>query len=714
MSKSEMDNILHDIFIQEAEENIEILESRIIGIEEHPDDIAMINEIFRAIHSIKGGAGLAGFKGIQDFTHIVEDLFENIRSGVLSIEKDLISVVLRSLDILKLMISNIKDGLDSNKDVTTEDVISEIKTYLDSEQTENDIVNNSVEDSDKCTNYYYINLEYYESIFITGIDPTMFLSDLEKMGKILFIETNIDDFPDVSTFDPENFYLKWKIFYETESLERDINDIFCFVIDECDISIVGLTETLNDTESLEEFKINGKILTDFITIDVDNPVIENLQEIIIDNIITETEVTIVESEPEVEVITEVKKDRRKTDRRSDRRSEERTIESYIRVPTVKLENIFNTVSELLISQARLNMLTEEYGESIPDGFLTVQDSLKNITHLIQEQVTSLRMMSLSSTFDRFKRVVRDIATDKGKKIKLEINGQDTELDKNMIEKLNDPIKHLVRNCIDHGIESQDERVSLGKSSEGLLKMSAYLQDGKVVIEISDDGRGINREKLLKKSIENGIIDENHNLTDSEILNLIFHPGLSTAETVTDLSGRGVGMDVVKSSINELHGNVSIESVEGSGTTFKLYLPLTLAILDGMLISVSNEKYIVPTLSILEIMKTDKVNLKTISGGGEVVLFRKDYIPLIRLHKVLNIQNSITDPSEAELIVINSGGSRTAILVDNVIEQYQVVLKSLQRNFKKVDHISSATILGNGDVALILDIPSLLLDSKKGV
>ncbi len=709
-----MDNILHDIFIQEAEENIEILESRIIGIEEHPDDIAMINEIFRAIHSIKGGAGLAGFKGIQDFTHIVEDLFENIRSGVLSIEKDLISVVLRSLDILKLMISNIKDGLDSNKDVTTEDVISEIKTYLDSEQTENDIVNNSVEDSDKCTNYYYINLEYYESIFITGIDPTMFLSDLEKMGKILFIETNIDDFPDVSTFDPENFYLKWKIFYETESLERDINDIFCFVIDECDISIVGLTETLNDTESLEEFKINGKILTDFITIDVDNPVIENLQEIIIDNIITETEVTIVESEPEVEVITEVKKDRRKTDRRSDRRSEERTIESYIRVPTVKLENIFNTVSELLISQARLNMLTEEYGESIPDGFLTVQDSLKNITHLIQEQVTSLRMMSLSSTFDRFKRVVRDIATDKGKKIKLEINGQDTELDKNMIEKLNDPIKHLVRNCIDHGIESQDERVSLGKSSEGLLKMSAYLQDGKVVIEISDDGRGINREKLLKKSIENGIIDENHNLTDSEILNLIFHPGLSTAETVTDLSGRGVGMDVVKSSINELHGNVSIESVEGSGTTFKLYLPLTLAILDGMLISVSNEKYIVPTLSILEIMKTDKVNLKTISGGGEVVLFRKDYIPLIRLHKVLNIQNSITDPSEAELIVINSGGSRTAILVDNVIEQYQVVLKSLQRNFKKVDHISSATILGNGDVALILDIPSLLLDSKKGV
>lgn len=681
LSRSNMDNTLQEIFIQEAEDNLLILENGIISIEETPGDDEIINEVFRAIHSIKGGAGLAGFSGIKDFSHVVEDLFENIRSGVLSIEQDLISVILCAMDILKLMVSNIKGNRDSNDGVETEDTILRIKSYLGkTEAVSIDQAVSGIQVSKK--NCFYINLSYIKSIFSSGTDPLMFISDLENAGEILYINTETDNLPDYTDFKPEDFYLEWKLFYETDKDKRDLIDIFCFVIDESDIKITNLNDILCDRKALSKYTINGKTFIDFKT------------ESLVD--------------PSTQAEDRRKNDRRGGDRRkNDRRCEDRVSDSYIRVHTEKLEKIFNSVSELLISQARLNMLTEKYEDSIPDSFGAVQDSLNNITKLIQEQVTSLRMMSLGSTFNRFKRVVRDIATDKGKKIKLLIEGQDTELDKNMIEKLNDPLKHIVRNCIDHGIETEEERQKAGKSVEGLLKMSAFLDSGKVVIEISDDGRGIDRGKLLKKAEEKGVIDSSTNLSDNEILSLIFHPGLSTAEQITDLSGRGVGMDVVKNCIHELHGNIDIISNKGSGTIFRLLLPLTLAILDGMLISVAKEKYIVPTLSILEIFKPESEDLKTVSGGKEVVFFRDSYIPLIRLYKIFDISNPIEEPVNGELIVINSGGIVVALLVDNVLEQYQVVLKSLQSNFKKVDNISSATILGDGEVALILDIQSIV-------
>jgi len=682
-----MDNMLHDIFIQEAEENLQILENLIINIEENPDDDKMINEAFRAIHSVKGGAGLAGFSGIKDFTHIVEDLFEMIRNGSVKINEKLISVILNSMDILKLMISNIKADRDSNEGVDSKETVNQIQQILkmeDSSKADADSTEKKIETAE-VNRIFYIELKYYKEIFMTGIDPLMFLTDLKSVGKILELQVHTEGFPLSEDFNPENLYMHWSLFYETGKNEKDISDIFCFVIDESDLKFIDLTSERESGIDLSQYTVNGKNITD----------ISDLQPI--ENVETKTEPV----------------ERRSGDRRStDRVAAGTRNDSYIRVPTVKLEKIFNTVSELLISQARLNMLTEEHEEILPDSFGTVTDSLKNITQLLQEQITSLRMMNLGSTFDRFKRVVRDMAADRGKIIKLSVSGHETELDKNMIEKLNDPLKHLVRNCIDHGIETREERLEKGKSEEGLLKLSAYLESGKVVIEVSDDGRGINREKLLAKAEEKGIINKETRLSDGEILNLIFKPGLSTAEKITDLSGRGVGMDVVKSSINELHGNIDILSKEGEGTIFKLYLPLTLAILDGMLTSIGSEKYIIPTLSILEIFRPESEHLKSISGGEELVFFRGNYIPLIRLHKVFAIKDPIVEPEQAELIVINSAGVKAAILVDNVLEQYQIVLKSLQKNFRKVEHISSATILGDGDVALIVDIQSLVENSKQ--
>ena len=683
-----MDNMLHDIFIQEAEENLQILENLIISLEENPDDEKMINEAFRAIHSLKGGAGLAGFSGIKDFAHIVEDMFENIRNGSLRIDENLISVILRSMDIFKLMISNIKDGKDSTSNVDSEETVGEIQQILkmeDSKVPKTEILE-TAKKKNNSKRFYYLELKYYKEIFMTGIDPLMFLTDLKGAGKILELQVHTEGFPLSEDFNPENFYIHWTLFYETEKNLKDISDIFCFVIDESNLNFIDLTPEKDSGADLSQYTVNGKILSDVTTL----PTVK----------IDETNPAPVERRSSG--------DRRSTDRvASGTRND-----SYIRVHTEKLEKIFNTVSELLISQARLNMLTEEHEEILPESFGAVTDSLKNITQLIQEQVTSLRMMNLGGTFDRFKRVVRDMASDRGKKIKLIVSGQETELDKNMIEKLNDPLKHLVRNCIDHGIETREERLKKGKTEEGHLNLLAYLESGKVVIEVSDDGAGINREKLLAKAEERGIITKETRLSDGEILNLIFNPGLSTAEKVTDLSGRGVGMDVVKNSINELHGNIDIISKEGEGTTFKLYLPLTLAILDGMLTSIGSEKYIIPTLSILEIFRPETKHLKSISGGEELVFFRGNYIPVIRLHKVFSINNAIDEPELAELIVINSAGIKAAILVDIVLEQYQIVLKSLQKNFRKVEHISSATILGDGDVALIIDIQSLVQNSKQ--
>ena len=683
-----MNKSLHEIFIQEAEENLVILENAIISIEQDPGDENTINEAFRAIHSIKGGAGLAGFSGIKDFTHLVEDLFEYIRSGELKVKPDHISLILESLDIIKLMIANIREEADSNQGIETAGTMEKIGQIIEAlkKGTSMPGEGQNAPAAGKTRNLFYISLDFYPEIFATGIDPAMFISDLKKAGEILFIYTDRTGFPPEERFDPEKFYLKWQLFYSSEKTEKDLRDIFIFVADESQIQVVDLGAVAAQGQDPGEYRIQGRTIKDF----------ESLAG------------SEVKAPGEAATQVPVEDDRRKFGRRStDRKEPEAGASSFIRVQTEKLENIFNTVSELLISQARLSMLTEEYEDEINDNFSAVSDSLKNITGILQEQITSLRMMSLSSTFDRFKRVVRDIATERGKQVQFIVSGQETELDKNMIEKLNDPLKHLVRNCIDHGIETEEERIRKGKSPQGQLTISASIESGKVVLEVKDDGAGIDQEKLLSKARERGIIKEDQALTEGEILNLIFHPGLSTAEKITDLSGRGVGMDVVKSSINELHGDIELKSQKDEGTSFRLHLPLTLAILDGMLVSVGMEKYILPTLSILEIFRPQKEHLKTISGRGEVVFFRGEYIPLLRVHRVLGVEHAIEYAVDAELIVVFSGGNKAALLVDTVLEQFQIVLKSLQRNFRKVEHISSATILGKGDVALILDIQSIL-------
>ena len=668
-----MDDSLTSIFIEEAEENLETLEHKIISLEKSPQNPEIINEAFRAIHSIKGGAGLAGFEIIKSFSHSAEDVFEQIRIGSITAASNVCTVLFRIIDTLRLMVENIKNERAADTDIRTNDVQHEMSLILNSVSIDNTSDNSEDKELIDTEIIYYIELAYNCEIFQYGIDPQIFLNDLRNAGNILDLELLTSEIRPGLTFDPELLHISWRLFYKSFLNEKQITDIFCFVIDDSRIKIKNITEAVKNGSNVFEYCVNDKYMNnDLANIHVDNEKTGN------------------------NLFTEKKHD-----------STSMQSNSYIRVPTIKIENLFNTVSELIISQARVNMLSDEHENNFSEELITIADTLKNLTQVLQDQVTSMRMISLNGTFSRFKRVVRDIAIDLGKKVRLEMYGQDTELDKNMIEKLDDPLKHIIRNCIDHGLETEEERRAVGKPSEGLLQLNAYIESGKVVIDITDDGRGIDKEKLVSKAIEKGLLVEGERPSDGEKLNLIFHPGLSTAKEVTDLSGRGVGMDAVKTAITELNGTVDIFSGKGEGTKFRLVLPLTLAILDGMLVSIGAEKYIIPTLSILEIFQPELWQIKTISTKGEVVFFRGDYIPLIRLHNILDICDAEHDPTNAEVIVVISNAIKAALLVDAVSDQYQVVLKSIQKNFRKINNISSATILGNGDVALVLDILSIL-------
>jgi two-component system chemotaxis sensor kinase CheA len=488
-----MDSSIHEIFIQETEDHLQNLETNIIKIEEDPSNQDLINEAFRAIHSIKGGAGLAGFPQMKDFTHNLEDLFEEIRKGKITPSQDTTSISLESLDVLKQMVEAIKENTESPASINYSTTAKKILSLLETNPSHEHAIPDSPSKVNK-KKLYFLSLEFDPKIFETGINPLMFIRDLEMGGNVLAIELDKSMLAEAKSFNPELFNLKWRVLYESELSFQNLEDIFCFVAEESNIQITDLEKTLQTVDDLDLYKVHGKIAHVYI-----QPNTYSL--------------------PDRRDELDRTSDRRTADRRSTSASS-----SFIRVQTNKLENIFNTVGELLITQARLSMLAETHEDILPEGYSHITDSLSNISKVIQEQVASLRMMSLSSTFDRFQRVVRDIANDLGKKVQLELEGQDTELDKNMIEKLNDPLKHIVRNSIDHGIETAEERKEAGKDPIGLLKLSAYIENGKIVIEIEDDGKGINRDSILSKALDKGLIQKDQKLSDAEILNLIFHPG----------------------------------------------------------------------------------------------------------------------------------------------------------------------------------------------
>ncbi len=652
----------HGVFFEESFEGLEIMESELLDLDFKNPGEEEINKIFRAAHSIKGGSGSFGFNEITSFTHVLETLLDEVRSGKHQLTQNEVNLLLTSVDCLRDMLSAARDKTEVDE-AHVLSIQTDLEKALGQTPTDKKEDDSSSDSEDSSGTGWQIKFIPHHNLFQTGNDPLRMFRELEEFGEII-TTVKLDNLPPFDKYDMEECYLSWDLTLTTDVNEDSIREVFEWVEDECDLTI---TKISSNNES---------------------------------NVTTTEDETIKEVEQ-----TEDRRsgDRRKTDRRGSSGSES----SSIRVNIDKIDSLINMVGELVITQSMLGQFGEDFDIKNIDKLNDGLKQLERNTRELQENVMQIRMLPISFSFNRFPRLVHDLGSKLNKKIELKLSGESTELDKTVMEKIGDPLVHLVRNSIDHGIEMPEARVAAGKSETGTIHLNAYHEGGNIVIDIEDDGAGLNRERILKKAIERGIVKEGEMLSDNKINELIFHAGFSTAEVVSDVSGRGVGMDVVKRNIHDLGGVVEVKSDEGKGSTFTIRLPLTLAILDGQLIRVGSQTYIVPLISIIESLQMKSESTKSIAGDAEVYCLREDYIPILRLHSVFNVSCDSTSLDNGLLVVVEAEGQKVGLFVDDLLAQQQVVIKSLETNYKKIEGISGATILGDGTVAMILDVSSLI-------
>ncbi len=662
----------HQVFFEESFEGLDIMETGLMDLDLGAADTEEINTIFRAAHSIKGGAGTFGFTDVASFTHVMETLLDEMRDGTREVTRKAVDLLLVSVDCLREMLSAVDAEEEIDQD-RTKKLQNDLETILaeGSEASENTaVVVESGTENVVSGGVWSISFRPHSHLFKTGNDPVRMFRELELLGELTSkVETS--KIPPFSEFDPEESYLSWEISLKSDCSEAEIQEIFEWVDEDCDLKIIQAAADKNEEppQSLVVEASKAEVVTKAV----------------------------------VEKVPAIKK---KTAKNTGNES------SSIRVGTDKIDALINMVGELVITQSMLSQMSENFKiediERLKDGI----DQLERNTREMQENVMQIRMLPISFSFNRFPRLVRDLASTLGKNIELKMSGEQTELDKTVMEKIGDPLVHLVRNSLDHGIEMPDVRKAAGKPEIGILQLNAFHEGGNIVIEIIDDGAGLNKERILSKARENGLIGENEVLPDEKIHELIFAPGFSTAAVVSDVSGRGVGMDVVMRNIRDLGGVVEIKSEEGVGSTFTIRLPLTLAILDGQLIRVGEHVYIIPLISIIESLQIELENCNKVAGKAELYKLRDEYISVMRLHELFNVIPNSTQLDNGLLVVAESEGQKVGLFVDDLMAQQQVVIKSLETNYQKVDGISGATILGDGTVAMILDLPGLAALSRK--
>jgi two-component system, chemotaxis family, sensor kinase CheA len=652
----------HGVFFEESFEGLEIMEAELLELDFKNPDEEEINKIFRAAHSIKGGGGSFGFNEITGFTHVLETLLDEVRSGKHELNQEEVNLLLTSVDCLRDMLSAARDKTDFDEE-HIQSVQNELEKALGAESSDQneDGVSENI-DTAPAGSGWHINFVPHHHMFQTGNDALRMFRELEEFGEIS-TEIHIDNLPPFDKYDTDECYVSWDLTLTTDVGEDQVKEVFEWVEDDCDLTITKISSD-NSTENEKS--------TD-----------EKIKEV---------------------APTQDRRagDRRKTDRRG--ASSE---SSSIRVNTDKIDALINMVGELVITQSMLGQFGEDFDVKNIDKLNDGLKQLERNTRELQENVMQIRMLPISFSFNRFPRLVHDLSSKLDKKIELKLSGEGTELDKTVMEKIGDPLVHLVRNSLDHGIEMPEDRIAAGKPETGTIHLNAYHEGGKVVIDIEDDGAGLNKERILSKAIERGIVKEGDKLSDDQINALVFHAGFSTAEVVSDVSGRGVGMDVVKRNIHDLGGDVEVKSEEGKGSVFTIRLPLTLAILDGQLIKVGAETYIIPLVSIIESIQIKPENNKSIAGDAEVYRLREDYLPILRLHSLFNIESNNTELDDGLLVVVEAEGQKVGLFIDDLLAQQQVVIKSLETNYQKVEGVSGATILGDGTVAMILDVTSLL-------
>jgi two-component system chemotaxis sensor kinase CheA len=620
----------------------------------------------------------------------METLLDEMRDGRRVVTSDAVDALLRSVDVLREMLNAAREGdtVDEErigKQRKELEQILENKTPVLSEESES--VADVSEKSDESQRLgWHIVFRPLPHMLRTGNDPLRIIRELADFGE-LEVEGDTSALPGLDSFEPEDSYLSWDLRLKSHVTKEQIDEVFAWVDEDCELAIMPI--------------LSGSVPSPT-TVDADQRE-QSEQE------------THAEAEAEQEISPEPERrlgERRQgTERRQGDRRQTPTAAgggSSIRVDIEKIDNLINMVGELVITQSMLSLLGEDFTMDKLERLNEGLSQLERHTRELQESVMQVRMLPISFTFSRFPRLVHDLSSKMGKKIELKMRGENTEVDKTVIEKIGDPLVHLVRNSLDHGIEMPEERLASGKPETGLVQLNAYHKGGNIVIEIRDDGKGLNRDKIESKAIEKGLIEADHKLSDKQIYELIFQAGFSTADVVSDVSGRGVGMDVVRKNIHVLGGHIEIESQPGKGSAIIIRLPLTLAILDGQTVSVADETYIVPLVSIIESIQIREQQINRVAGRGESFKLRDEYLPILRLHELFGIQNpKATRIEEGLLMVVEGDGRRCGLFVDDLLGQQQVVIKSLEANYQRVDGISGATILGDGSVSLILDIPSLM-------
>ncbi|EOW7369394.1 chemotaxis protein CheA [Shigella sonnei] len=632
----------YQTFFDEADELLADMEQHLLVLQPEAPDAEQLNAIFRAAHSIKGGAGTFGFSVLQETTHLMENLLDEARRGEMQLNTDIINLFLETKDIMQEQLDAYKQS--QEPDAASFDYICQALRQLPLEA--------KGETPSAVTRLSVVAKSEPQDEQSRSQSPRRIILSRLKAGEVDLLEEELGHLTTLT--DVVKGADSLSAILPGDIAEDDITAVLCFVIEA-------------DQITFETVEVSPKISTP--------PVLK----------------LAAEQAPTGRV------EREKTTRSNESTS--------IRVAVEKVDQLINLVGELVITQSMLAQRSSELDPVNHGDLITSMGQLQRNARDLQESVMSIRMMPMEYVFSRYPRLVRDLAGKLGKQVELTLVGSSTELDKSLIERIIDPLTHLVRNSLDHGIELPEKRLAAGKNSVGNLILSAEHQGGNICIEVTDDGAGLNRERILAKAASQGLT-VSENMSDDEVAMLIFAPGFSMAEQVTDVSGRGVGMDVVKRNIQEMGGHVEIQSKQGTGTTIRILLPLTLAILDGMSVRVGDEVFILPLNAVMESLQPREADLHPLAGGERVLEVRGEYLPIVELWKVFNVAGAKTEATQGIVVILQSGGRRYALLVDQLIGQHQVVVKNLESNYRKVPGISAATILGDGSVALIVDVSAL--------
>jgi two-component system chemotaxis sensor kinase CheA len=692
-------------FFEEAVDHLAVLESELLQLEECPHDRERLDGIFRAAHSVKGASGMFGFNEVSSFTHGMEGLLDGMRENRIQVEPALVELLLRSTDVLKALIGAAQGTCAAP--AAARELLGRLHAAQGTPSSSP--ASASPARSEPGSRRVRLTFRPHSDYFLHALDPLLLLRDVAELGSACTVRCVHDALPELRALDPEACHLAFEIELDTRRSDRELEAVFEFVSSDCALELRALLDStdaasrapadakpVQPSAALPSAAASGganapgsaQYATPIATPMAAPNAAPNSAGNAVPNAVSSTAPN---GAPPARAAAE---------------------NASIRVSTGKLDQLINLVGELVIAQSMVRRTVESFTPEQLPRLAEIVGLMERNTREIQDRVMAVRMVQVGMVFSRFPRLVRDLAGKSGKQIHLELSGEETELDKSVIEGIGDPLTHLVRNSADHGLESPDERVAAGKPALGTIRMRAFHEGGNVVIEVSDDGRGLDTARIRQKGIEQGLVQAQDAHSDEQIHALIFRPGFSTAQTVTDVSGRGVGMDVVKRNVEALKGAISITTQRGLGTTFRIRLPLTLAILDGLSFAVGAQVFVLPLLSILESFRPAESDVHSVLGTGEMVLVRGAPLQLLRLHELLDIPGAVTVAHAGIVVVVEHNGRRIGLLVDELLGQGQVVIKNLEQNFRRIDGVMGATITGQGRVALILDVAGLAEFSKQ--